>query len=149
MTDRELALAAAVTLELFPESIREAIIAEHGFMRQFGLPVSTTVAYLPDGNKFVVEDLYDCAQSVFDGTEKVELKEANSDAVWVAGGFDQERATFSLRKGKSEITVDGYWSLQADPDKRLRSFANLASKVRLPSSLIEHWSAKIKASKLS
>lgn len=149
MTDREVALSAAVTLELFPESIREAIIAEHSFMSRFGLPVSTTVTYLPDGNKFVVEDLYDCAQSVFDGAKHVELKEADTDAVWVVDGYDPEQATFLLRNGKSEICIDGYWPLQVDPDKRLRSFDNLASKLRLPCSLVEHWSARVKAGKLS
>jgi hypothetical protein len=149
MTDREVALSAAVTLELFPESIRQAIIAEHGFMSRFGLPVSTTVTFLPDGNKFVAEDLYDCAQSVFDGTKHVELKEADTDAVWVADGYDPERATFLLTNGRSEISIDGYWPLQADPDKRLRSFENLASKFQLPRSVVEHWSARVKASKLS
>jgi hypothetical protein len=149
MIDRELTLAAVVTLELFPASIREAIIAEHSFMRQFGLPVSTTVTFLPNGNKFEVEDLYNCAQTVFGGTKHVELKEAETDVVWVADGFDQEQATFLLRNGKSEITIDGYWSLQADPAKRLRSFESLASEVRLPRSLVVHWSARIKTSKLS
>jgi hypothetical protein len=149
MTDREVALSAAVTLELFPESIRQAIIAEHSFMSRFGLPVSTTVTFFPDGNKFVAEDLYDCAQSVFDGTKHVELKEADTDAVWVADGYDPEQATFLLTNGKSEISIDGYWPLQADPDKRLRSFENLASKFQLPRSVVEHWSARVKASKLS
>ncbi|MCV3273695.1 hypothetical protein [Roseobacter sinensis] len=107
MTDRGVALSAVVTLELFPESIRQAIIAEHSFMSWFGLPVSTTVTFLPDGNKFVVEDLYDCAQSVFDSTKHVELKEADTDAVWVADGYDPEQATFLLLNGKFEISIDG------------------------------------------
>jgi len=149
MTDREVTLSAAVTLELFPESIREAIIAERSFMSRFGLPVSTTVTFLPDGNKFVVEDMYDCAQLVFDGAKHVDLKEADTDAVWVADGFDPEQATFLLTNGESEISIDGYWPLQVDPDKRLRSFENLASKFRLTHSLVEHWSARVKASKLS
>lgn len=149
MTDREVALSAAVTLELFPESIREAIVAEHSFMSRFGLPVSTTVTFLPDGNKFLVEDLYECAQSVFDGAKHVELKEADTDDFWVVDGYDPEQATFLLTNGKSEISIDGYWPLQADPNKRQRSFENLATKFRLPRSLVEHWSARVKASKLS
>lgn len=149
MIDRDVALAAAVTLQLFPESVREALIAEHSLMRQFGLPVSTTVTFLPDGSKFLVEDLHVCAQSVFDGAKHVEVKEAESDAVWVASEFDPERATFKLNNGKSEITIEGYWSLQTDPLNRLSSFEDHACKVLLPYNLVEHWSAKIKASKLS
>lgn len=149
MTGRDVALSAAVTLELFPESIRQAIIADRSFMSRFGLPVATTVTFFPDGDKFVVEDLYDCAQSVFDGAEHVELKEIDTGAVWVAEGFDPEQATFLLKNGKSEITIEGYWPLQIDPDKRLRSFEKLASKFRLPLSLVEHWSAKIEANRLS
>lgn len=80
----------------------------------------------------MVEDLYDCAQSVFDGAKHVELKETDTDAVWVADGFDAEQATFLLKNGKSEIIIDGYWSLQVDPDKRLKSFKDLSSKLILP-----------------
>lgn len=149
MTDRDVALSAAVTLELFPESIRQALIAEHSFMSRFGLPVSTVVTFLPDGKKFVAEDLYDFALSVFEGTKHVELKEADTGAVWFPDGYDPEQATFLLTNGKSKISIDGYWPLQVDPDKRLRSFENVASKFQLPRSVVEHWSARVKASKLS
>ena len=107
------------------------------------------MTFLPDGNKFVAEDLYDCAESVLDGIKHVELKEADTDAVWAADGYDPEQATFLLTNGKSEIFIDGYWPLQVDPDKRLRSFENLASKFLLPRSVFEHWSPRVKASKLS
>ncbi|WP_219928981.1 hypothetical protein, partial [Palleronia abyssalis] len=97
----------------------------------------------------MAEDLYDCAESVLDGIKHVELKEADTDAVWAADGYDPEQATFLHTNGKSEIFIDGYWPLQVDPDKRLRSFENLASKFLLPRSVFEHWSPRVKASKLS
>ena len=148
MSDREIAIAAA-TLALFPMSIRKELIAERNFIRELGLPVSTMVKFHSAGKNFKIEDLYDCAQSVFAGADNIEIKESETDAVWIASGFDPECATFKLSFGKSEITIDGYWPLQPDADERLKSFEITASKVLLPRNCVESWSAKIEAGKLS
>ena len=149
MADREVALAAAITLELFPKSIREEIVADRSFMSQFGLPVSTTVTFLPSDSTFSVEELYECAQSVFQGSKNASITEAKSDTVWIASGFNPERATFELASGKSTINIDGYWPLQSDAKDRLRSFEKVSSKALLPRNRVDYWSAKIESSKLS
>ena len=149
MGEREPAIAAAIMLESFPESVREALIAEQSFVGQFGLPISTAVTFLPEGNKFSVEDLFDCAQSVFAGVEGIKISEAESKRVWTVCGVDQKRGTFTLRSAEKEIAVDGYWSVQAAAEDRLRNFETVASQVLLPSNRAKHWSAKLAAKSLS
>ena len=147
--ERKPAIAAAIMLESFPESVREALIAEQSFIGQFGLPTSMIVTFLPGGNRFSVEDLFDCAQSAFSGIEGIKISEVESKTVWTVCGVDQKRGTFTLRSAEKEIDVDGYWSVQAAAEDRLRNFETVASQVLLPCNRAKHWSAKLAAKSLS
>lgn len=99
MAEGDSVIAAALTLELFPKSIREAIIVQRGCVGQFGLPVSTTVTFLPDGNKFLVEGLYACGVNAFEGIEDFKYSDAESQAVWTVRKVDQNNGTFVLFDG--------------------------------------------------
>ncbi|MGH1354493.1 MAG: hypothetical protein ACRBBS_05385 [Thalassovita sp.] len=149
MGERDTAIAAAVTLELFPESIREELVAERSFIGQFGLPVSTTVTFLPDGNKFSVEELYDCAVNAFEGAEGVKITEAENEAVWTVNEVDQRHGTFVLCADGNKISVGDYWPAMEAAEDRLKRFESVASQALLLSGRAKYWFAKLAARSLS
>jgi len=149
MGERDTAIAAAVTLELFPESIREELVAERSFIGQFGLPVSTTVSFLPDGNKFSVEELYDCAVNAFQGAEGVKITEAENEEVWTVNEVDLRHGTFVLCANGSKISVGNYWPAMDAAEDRLKRFESVASQALLLSGRAKYWFAKLAARSLS
>lgn len=129
---------AAVAIDLFPKSIRDSLVANSSFRKEFDLRAEGTVSLGPGGMLFRRSELLDAVRRSFhdSGVEIADKKEGR----WVVSYIPNATTPcIAMTQDEECLKVVDLAMLAEDRSVRLTAFRHEAERVNLPLASIEKW----------
>lgn len=134
------AILAKAMLELSPPLIRESLLGESGFRKDYGLKVDAVLSFSDSGPSIQRSDLFDAVRSLFSGIANVEVTDIEGQK-WNLKNIsrEEEPPSFALCFGEQRIILPDLSALSLDQSMRISSLEEVASDVNLPTNERDKW----------
>lgn len=134
------AVMVQVALGLVPPLLRETLIEDADFRKEYGLTSDAVISFGDSGISVQRSNLYDAIRKCFSGISKVELSDKHGQK-WELKDISEEGELpcLELSRGKQRLILPKLAGLSPDSTIRLRYLNEVALNVNLPSSAQEEW----------
>lgn len=136
-------------LRLFPDSVRQDVLADFSFQEKQGLKADSTASFDWLGISFKGSTLLEALRTLINGSDDVIL-------VKPIDGDPLELSIERGRKPKLFLTVEenrrqlpSFWMLSEDKEVRLASFSEDVETANLPAAVIATWKERLEAGPLT
>ena len=131
---------AQTVLELAPPLIRQSLIENADFLKNYSLTTDAVLSFGDSGLSAQRSDLLNAIRNLFSGNSEVKVIDTAGQK-WklknISGEGDPPKLTLS--RGKQRILLPDFCALSSDRDLRLRALDEAAFEVNLPSSARDLW----------
>ena len=131
---------AQATLELAPPLIRNTLLEESEFRKEYGFEMNPVLAFGDSGFSIQRSELFDAIREILSGASEVEVADTDGRK-WKLNNESEEGKlpTLIIFHGKQRLILPDYATLSPDSTTRLRSLDEAASDVNLPPSARDVW----------
>jgi hypothetical protein len=131
---------AVAAIELFPTLIRDALISDPKFVKEYGISTDAVLSFGESGLKFERSILFDAVRASFDAADKSSTAKDLSGHEWrVEFHANGDPLLIALIQGERRLAVSHLALLSTDREMRLKVLRKEADRVNLPSSALEMW----------
>lgn len=127
-------------LDLVPPLIRETLLEDSDFRKEYGFAMDAILSFGDPGVSFQCSDFFDAVRKVLSDTPEAEVTDTD-DNKWELQNVSEERElpNLVLSHGEQRLTIPDFSVLSPDSATRLRFLERSAPDTNLPNSVRDAW----------
>ncbi len=131
---------AQATLELAPPLLRETLLRDSGFRKEYGLKTDAFLAFGDSGVSIQRSELFEAIRKILSGVSETVVTDTDGRQWNLNSNADMgERPTLAIFNGKQSLVLPDFTALSPDRKTRLQGLDEATSDVNLPTSARQVW----------